>query len=146
MYCKIYQSCWLFAGVHEIRLNLWILSLNLGWHYLLSVTVLSVNESMWVHGFYTPSKKFSWWHHQTKTFSALLVPCAGNSPVTGEFSAQGAVTRSFDIFFYLRPNKQLSKQSWGWWFETPSCSLWRDCKVRSVMVLTLAAVIARVFF
>ena len=28
-------------------------------------------------------------------------------------------------FYYLRPNKLLSKQSWGWWFETPSCPLWR---------------------
>ena len=35
------------------------------------------------------------------------------------------VTRSFDVFFDLRPNKRLSKQSWGWWFETPSRSLWR---------------------
>ena len=26
-------------------------------------------------------------------------------------------------------NKRLSKQSWGWWFETPSCSLWRHCRV-----------------
>ena len=24
-------------------------------------------------------------------------------------------------------NKRLSKQSWGWWFETPSHSLWRHC-------------------
>ena len=24
-------------------------------------------------------------------------------------------------------NKRLSKQSWGWWFETPSSSLWRHC-------------------
>ena len=29
--------------------------------------------------------------------------------------------------FDLRPNKRLSKQSWGWWFETLSCSLWRHC-------------------
>ena len=26
--------------------------------------------------------------------------------------------------------KRLSKQSWGWWFETPSCSLWRHCNER----------------
>ena len=32
-------------------------------------------------------------------------------------------------FFYLRLNKRLSKQSWGWWFETLSCSLWRHCNV-----------------
>ena len=30
------------------------------------------------------------------------------------------VTRSFDVFFDLRPNKRLSKQLWGWWFETHS--------------------------
>ena len=28
-------------------------------------------------------------------------------------------------FFYLHPNKRLSKQWWGWWFETPLCPLWR---------------------
>ena len=52
--------------------------------------------------------------------SALLALCAGNSPVPGEFPAQRPVTRSFDVFFDMRPNKRLSKQSWGWWFETPS--------------------------
>ena len=36
---------------------------------------------------------------------------AGNSPVTSEFSAQRWVTRSFDVFFDLRLNKRLSKQS-----------------------------------
>ena len=36
----------------------------------------------------------------------------------GEFPAQRPVTRSFDVFFDRRLNKQLSKQSWGWWFET----------------------------
>ena len=30
-------------------------------------------------------------------------------------------------FFYLRPNILLSKQSWGWWIETPSHPLWRLC-------------------
>ena len=43
----------------------------------------------------------------------------------GDFPAQRPVTRSFDVFFYLRPNERLSKQPWGWWFETPSWSLWR---------------------
>ena len=61
-----------------------------------------------------------------ETFSALLALCVGNSPVTGEFPSQRPVTRSFDVFFD-RQNKKLSKQSWGWWFETPSCSLWRHC-------------------
>ena len=62
-----------------------------------------------------------------ETFSALLAICAGNSPVNGEFPAQRPVTQSFDVFFDLRLNKQLSKQCWGWWFETPSRPLWPHC-------------------
>ena len=62
-----------------------------------------------------------------ETFFALLALCAGNSPVTGEFTPQRLVTRSFDIFFDLCLNKRLSKQSRRRWFETPSCSSWRHC-------------------
>ena len=60
-----------------------------------------------------------------EAFSALLAIWAGNSPVTGEFPAQRLVTQSFDGFFDLRLNEWLSKQSWGWWFETPSRQLLR---------------------
>ena len=73
--------------------------------------------------------QFSWWHQQMETFSAFLALCAGNSPVTCKFPAQRPVTRSFDVFFDLRLNKRLSKQSWGWWSETPLRSLWRHCNV-----------------
>ena len=55
----------------------------------------------------------TWWRHQMETFSVLLAICAGNSPGT-----QRPVTRTLDIFFDLRLNKRLSKQSWGWWFNT----------------------------
>ena len=44
-----------------------------------------------------------------------------------QFPSQRPVTQSFDGFFYLRLNKRLSKQSRRWWFETPSCPLWRHC-------------------
>ena len=67
----------------------------------------------------------TWWRHQMETFSALLAICAGNSPVPGEFPTQRPVTRSFGVFFDLRLNKRLSKQSWGWWFESLSHPLWR---------------------
>ena len=40
---------------------------------------------------------------------------------------QRQVTRNFDVFFDLCLNKQLRKQWWGWWFETPLRSLWRHC-------------------
>ena len=56
------------------------------------------------------------WRHQMETSSASLNLRAGNSPVTGEFPAQRPVTQSFDVSFDLCLNKQLSKQSWGWWF------------------------------
>ena len=66
----------------------------------------------------------TWWCHQMETFSTLLALCVGNSLVTGEFPSQRPVTWYFDVFFDLRLNKRLSKQSWSWWFEMPSRSLW----------------------
>ena len=54
----------------------------------------------------------------------------------GEFSAQRPVTGSFNVFFDL--NKRLSKQSWGWWFETLLCPLWRHCNVDITLINTSA--------
>ena len=73
-----------------------------------------------------------WWRHQMETFSALLAIHAGNSPVPGEFPTQRPATRSFDVFFDLRLNKRLSKQSWGWRFETLSRPLWRHSNGQSL--------------
>ena len=67
---------------------------------------------------FTYLAKGPWLRHQMKTFCVLL---------GGELPAQRPVTRSFDVFLDLRLNKRLSKQSWGWWFETPSRPLWRHC-------------------
>ena len=47
-------------------------------------------------------------------------PLCGEFTGPGEFPTQRPVTRSFDVFFDLRLNKRLSKQPWGWWFQTPS--------------------------
>ena len=71
----------------------------------------------------------SLWRHQMETYSALLAICAGNSPVPGKLPTQRPVTQSFDVFFDLLLNKQLSKQPWGSWFETLSCPLWRQRNV-----------------
>ena len=70
---------------------------------------------------------------------ASLAPWAGNSPVTGEFPSPRPMTRGFDVFFDLHLNKRLGKQSWGWWFETPPCTLWRHCNVIQINI-------ARVFW
>ena len=59
-------------------------------------------------------------------------------PLCGEFtgqlwiSLQRQVTRSFDVFFDLRLNKRLSKQSRIWWFETSSRQLWRHCNAEQL--------------
>ena len=83
---------------------------------------------VWSHNKNTTN---SWWRHQMETFSALLALYAGNSPVLEEYPAQRPVTRSFDISCDLRLNKRLSKQSWGWWFETLPRPLWRHSNVRT---------------
>ena len=63
-------------------------------------------------------RNVSWWRLQMETFSASLALCEGNPPVTGGFPAQRTVTRNFDVFFDLRLDKRLSKQSRRRWFET----------------------------
>ena len=62
-------------------------------------------------------------------------PLWGEFTGPGEFPSQRPVTRSFDVFFDLRLNKRLSKQSWGWWFETPAWSLWRHRNVLAPFVI-----------
>ena len=42
------------------------------------------------------------WRYQMETCSTLLALSEGNPPVTRGFPSQRPVTRSFDVFFYLR--------------------------------------------
>ena len=55
-------------------------------------------------------------------------------PLCGEFTGhrwiphtKASDTELWCFVFYRHLNKRLSKQSRGWWFETPSCSLWLHC-------------------
>ena len=50
-----------------------------------------------------------------------------NSPHKGQWL--GALMFSFTCAL----NKRLSKQWWGWWFETSSRSSWRHCNDKSVL-------------
>ena len=47
------------------------------------------------------------------------------SPVNSPHKGQWRGALMFSLICAL--NKRLSKQWWGWWFETPSCPLWRHC-------------------
>ena len=115
----IHQPVWLFLVIFTI------LSLHLNHLSVMDQSwIIFVWYSLCPHSSVANFHYFmTWWHHQMETFSSLLAICAGNSPVPGEFPAQRPVTRSFDVFFDLRLNKRLSKQSRGWWFETLSCPL-----------------------
>ena len=60
--------------------------------------------------------------------------CRVTGPLCGEFTGQRWIPLTKDshaelwcFFFYLRPNKRLSKQSRRLWFESPSCSLCCHC-------------------
>ena len=82
------------------------------------------------------------WHRDTPWFF-MMTPSNGNifrvtNPLCWEFTGYRwyPPTKASDAelwcFFYLHLNKRLSKQSWDWWFETPSFSLWRHCNVWSI--------------
>ena len=58
-------------------------------------------------------------------------------PLCGEFTGP----RSFDVFFDLRLNKRLSKQSWGCWFDTPSSPLWRH---RTVLIIRALVPVSKI--
>ena len=60
--------------------------------------------------------KFTRWRHQIKTFPRYWLS-EGNPLVTTGFPSQRPVTRDFDVFFDLRLNKRLRKQSRRRWFE-----------------------------
>ena len=74
----------------------------LNFHYLFTRRQLQVRQH-W--------SKYRMMTSSNGNMSAWLALCAGNSPVYGEFSSQRPVTRSFGVFFGLRLNERLSKQS-----------------------------------
>ena len=54
--------------------------------------------------------------------------CAGNSTVTAVDSPHKGQWREALMFSLICAlNKRMNLQSWGWCFDTPSCSLWRHC-------------------
>ena len=109
------------------------------WSSGISLVVLdTASEAVWDSGY----RVWCWWGKTCPLIGQLFMmtssdgnifrvtgPLCGEFTGSGEFPAQRPVRHSFDVFFDLLPNKRLSKQPWGWWFETPSWSLWRQCNV-----------------
>ena len=91
---------------------------------------------------YIPSCSF--WH--CGTIASMMTSSNGNIfRVTGhlcrEFTGLRWIprTKASDAelwcFLWSVPDKRLSKQSWGWWFETQSGSLWRHSNVIEMYLL-----------
>ena len=85
----------------------------------------------------------SWWrfHGTLKVpWNFMMTSSNGNifritGHLCGEFTGPRWIphTKASDAelwcFLWSVPDKRLSKQSWGWWFETQSGSLWRHSNV-----------------
>ena len=79
---------------------------------------------------------------------AIMTSSNGNifrftGPLCGEFTDQrwipltkGQWREALMFSLICALNKWLNKQSWGWWFETPSRSLWRHCNGDCRLVMT----------
>ena len=105
---------------------------NRKWWILRYVTTYGVTCPWWVNGLTAMSFSSQNYFHDDitkwKHFPRYWLFVSGFHR-SGEFHSQRPATQSFDVFFDLRLNKRFSKQSWGWWFETPSHSLWRHCNI-----------------
>ena len=89
------------AGIYSVSCNmhgLFVLTLLI----MIRTSHISLYVDIAVVGLGFRVSVITWWRHQMETFSALLALCAGNSPVTGEFSSQRPVTPMFGVLFDLR--------------------------------------------
>ena len=113
-----YQKCIDFGFSYDLWLAQKIQESADPWAYMESI----------IHGpigprppfFMAEPGTFSAWYMTSPNGNIFRVigPLCGEFTGPGEFPALRPVTRSFDVFFDLRLNKRLSKQPWGWWFDS----------------------------
>ena len=92
----------------------------------------------------------TWWRHQMETFSALLTICAGNSPVTGDYTPHKGQWRGALMFSLIgawingwvrnreagdlrRPLRHLKMSSAKWWPFCPGESELREIFFRQTL-------------
>ena len=92
------------------------------------------------------SGRYSLW--RVKIDFIMMTSSNGNifrvtGPLCGDFTGHRWIplTKAGDVelrcFFDLHLNKRLSKQSWGWWSETPPRSLWRHCNHAAIYLRSI---------
>ena len=119
--CKISQWPWTNEKSRDLSVK-WILDGNPKLHNSPRYVISIISTQYAIH-----------WNDDNGKISTLLAFYAGISPVTGEFPSHRPVTRSFDVFFDLRLNKRLGKQSRRRCFETSLRLSWRHFNVHSGM-------------
>ena len=131
-----YQPEWLLLfqiHIENPAISCWIENIMsmLFWHLpVIPRYKRLICPAKWV-GAYTKHGDAIKWKHFTRYWP--FVRGIHWSPVNSP--AQRPVTQSFDVFLDPCQNKRLVKQSWGWWFEMPSRSLWCHCNVIPVYVM-----------
>ena len=117
MACRLFSpshylnQCWVFVD--------WTLGNKLQWKFNHNIKLL-IHENASEHIACEMAILFRERHDDVikwKHFPRNWPFVRGNHRSLG-FPTQRPVTRSFDVFFHLRLNRRLSKQPWGWWFET----------------------------
>ena len=79
-----------------------------------------------------------YWQRRARPALSMMTSSNGNvfrvtGPLCGEFTGLRWIPLTMasyaELWCFLSYvlNKRLCKQSWGWWFETPSRSFWRPC-------------------
>ena len=90
---------------------------------------IQINPGSWLHDDVIKWKHFPrYWPFVRRIHRSPV-----NSPHKGPW--RGALM----VFFYLRLNKRLCKQSWGWWFEMRLRPSWRHCNV--VILVSLVSTV-----
>ena len=114
------------------------------WHVSMKIWINIQSFSCKMHsgGLFLPSNTLSMSENMMTSSNGNIFRVTGH--LCGDFTghrwipAQRPVTQGIAVFFDL--NARLSKQSWGWWFETPSHPLWRHNNEASDLVRHFAKV------
>ena len=100
---------------------------------------ISIGIMAWISNHIYTNKWHVMSHPCTQQFNGgMMTSSNGNifrvtGPLCGEFTGHWWIplTKASDTelwcFLLSCLNKRLSKQAWGWWFETTSRALWRHC-------------------
>ena len=123
IHCRFYYH----ISLSYFNYHCWCVDVNLNWRNIFT-QILSETEI---------GNGYHQWFWRLRQFLVTMIsPSSGNIcrvTLWKEFTShrwipfKRPVTRSFDVFFDVRLNKRLSKQSRCCWFETPSSSSWRHC-------------------